>query len=147
MAMMRVENWDTELVMFAREVCGAPFEWGTTDCATIMRRGLIATLGTDPLKGRLGSWTTRAGALRAFNRIAFSPAITLSDSGARTVGEKFAWSGDVAVGEALDDNRLPAIALLLPGRKALVSTPELGVIIVDRLSLTQGTTFWRYGVE
>jgi len=61
------------------------------------------------------------------------------------VGARFAWTGDVAIGKSLDDHDMVQVALLLPARKALTSTPDRGVIIVDKLSLTEGTRFWRYG--
>lgn len=142
---MRVENWDTWLVQFANEMRDREFVWGETDCVTIMRGGLKAILGRDPLKGKLQSWKSQIGALRAFKRIAFSPTILLADTGAVRVLPNFASSGDVAIGPETDKNNLPSISLLLPGRKALVSTPETGVIIIDKLALTTGTEFWRYG--
>jgi hypothetical protein len=141
---MRVENWDTFLVKFATEVRDTEFEWGVTDCVTIMRGGLKAILGYDPFSGHLRVWKSKTGALRAFNNIAFSPSIILAETGAEGILPNFAWSGDVAVGPETDENGLPAISILLPGRKALVSTLETGVIIIDKLALTKGTEFWRY---
>lgn len=140
--MNRLANWDTHLVSFARDVVGREFEWGVTDCATLVRRGLIEMLGRDVLKGHHRVWKTRRGALMA-SRV--KPQDALKASGAERVGNKFAWSGDVAVGRRVDDHGMIRVALLLPTRKALTSTPDLGVIIVDRLSLTKGTRFWRYG--
>lgn len=141
--MDRVSNWDTHLVAFAEEVVGQEFEWGTTDCASLVRRGLIAIMGKDVLKKYVGAWKTRRGALTASRRV--KPEHALKASGAVRVGTRFAWSGDVAVGANTDGHDMVQVALLLPTRKVLTSTPEKGVFISDKLSLTKSTRFWRYG--
>lgn len=141
--MDRLANWDVNLVDFARDVVGQEFEWGTTDCASLVRRGLIAMMGKDLLKKHVGIWKTRRGALIASRHT--KPEHALKASGAVKVGALYAWSGDVAVGANVDDHGMVQVALLLPTRKALTSGQEKGVIIVDKLSLTEGTRFWRYG--
>jgi hypothetical protein len=141
--MDRLANWDSHLVGFARGVVGEDFEWGTTDCASLVRRGLIAMMGEDVWKKHVRIWKTRRGALAASKKT--EPEHVLEVSGAVKVGTKFAWAGDVAMGKNLDDHNMVQLSLLLPTRKALTSTPDRGVIIVDKLSLTEGTGFWRYG--
>lgn len=143
MIIERLPNWDVRLVAFAREMSGQVFEWGSTDCASLVRRGLIAMMGKDVLKKHIGIWKTRRGALLVSRHT--KPDGALKASGAVRVGMGYAWSGDVAVGASTDGHNMAQVALLLPTRKALTSTPEMGVIIVDKLSLTKGTRFWRYG--
>jgi len=140
--MDRLANWDVHLVGFANEVVGQGHEWGTTDCASLVRRGLITMMGKDVLKKHVGIWKTRRGALVASKKI--DPADVLEASGAVEVGIRFAWAGDVAVGGNVDDHGMVQLALLLPSRKALTSTPDEGVFVFDRLGLSEGTRFWRY---
>ena len=141
--MNRLANWDSHLVDFARGVVGEDFEWGTTDCASLVRRGLVSILGEDVWREYVRVWKTRRGAWRASQKM--EPEHVLKSSGAVEVGTKSAWSGDVALGKSLDDHNMVQLSLLLPARKALTSTPDRGVVIVDKLSLTEGTRFWRYG--
>ncbi|KKN45116.1 hypothetical protein LCGC14_0686180 [marine sediment metagenome] len=141
----RVENWDSRLVEFAREVTDQPFEWGVTDCASLARRGLEVVFGLDLWRGHVGTWKTRRGALGVSGRTEHQEA--LRASGAVEVGKHYAWSADVALGDSVDDHGMLQVALLLPTRKAMTSTPERGVLIVDKLSLAEGTTFWRYTTE
>lgn len=138
----RVDNWDRRLVEFAAAVVGQAFTWGRTDCASIVRRGLEAAYGRDVWKGHVGEWKTRRGAVGVSGRTESQEA--LRASGAVEVGKHYAWSGDVALGSGVDDHGLLQVALLVPTRKAMTSTPELGVLLVDKLSLAEGTTFWRY---
>lgn len=99
-------------------------------------------LGTDPWRGLIKKWVNKTGALRAARSV--SPEDALRVSGAVEVGKQTGTSGDVALGAERDTHGLPAIALLLPTRKALVSTPSTGVVIVDKLNLPDGTRFFRY---
>ena len=140
--MDRVENWDSCLVRLARAVEGQPFEWGRTDCATLARRGLTTIYGRDVWAGHVGTWKTRRGALGSAGRT--DPENALRASGAVPVPPNYAWSGDVALGASLDAHGMPRVSLLLPNRKALTSTPDRGVVVVDKLSLTEGTEFWSY---
>lgn len=138
----RVDNWDRRLVEFAATVVGRPFKWGQTDCASIVRRGLTQVFSQDVWKGHVGEWKTKRGALGVSGRT--EPQEALRASGAVEVGKHYAWSGDVALGDSVDDHGMLQVALLLPTRKAMTSTPENGVVIVDKLKLAEGTTFWRY---
>ncbi len=137
-----VENWDSRLVELAREVVGEPFEWGVTDCASLVRRALKVMYGRDVWKGHVGEWKTLRGAVGVNGRTDRQEA--LRSSGAVEVAKSYAWSGDVALGASEDDHGMLQVAVLLPTRKAMTSTPRDGVVIVDKLSLAEGTTFWRY---
>ncbi len=139
----RIPNWDGWLVKFADEANGRAFEWGQTDCGTLTRRALTQMLGTNPWDGHLSSWKTKRGAARILKGVNAEDA--LRASGAVEVPYLFGHSGDVGVGPATDAHGLPALSIMLPGRKALVSTAELGVLILDRLDLPRETRFFRYG--
>lgn len=139
---MRIENWDSWLVRFALAAKGQRFVWGRTDCVTLTRRGLTQMLGVDPWQGHVKKFKTKRAALLEMNDI--DPEITLRDTGATEAGYHFGTSGDVALGPTRDRHGLIAVSLLLPGRKALVSTQELGVLILDKLELPSETRFFRY---
>ena len=139
---MVVENWDTRLVEYALSVVGEDFEWGRTDCATITREALTLVFGEDPWDGHARRWTTKVGAVRAGRAATILD--VLRGSGAIQVGEHFGTSGDVALGCHFGAHGLPMLSILLPGRKVLTSTPESGVVILDKLDMDQGTVFWRY---
>jgi hypothetical protein len=140
--MRRVTSWDVRLVQFAREVVGASFVWGDTDCATLMRRAQSVLLGSDPFKGRVGNWTTKRGALRVVKNLDVLKA--LRTSGGVEVGERYATAGDVMLGAGVDARGLAQLATVLPVGKVLASTPETGVVIVRRKDLEPGARFWRY---
>ncbi len=145
MKLERVENWDRRLVEFTNEVNGQAFEWGTTDCASLVRRGLSLMFGRDVWKKHVGEWKTKRGALGVSGRTDYEDA--LRASGAVEMGIHYAWSGDVALGPSEDDHGMLQIGLLVPTRKILTSTPEVGVAIADKLRVEEGTRFYRYGVN
>ena len=128
---------------FAQAVQGRRFVWGRTDCATLTRRGLIQVLGEDPWKDRVRKCTGKRAALEIMKTLG-NPEDVLYATGAVEVGHLFGTSGDVALGPVLDDHGLVALSLMLPTRKALVSTKELGVLVLDKLDLPGDTRFFRY---
>ncbi len=128
---------------FAQLAEGQAFEWGRTDCASLVRRALTQMLGVDPWKKHLGVWTTRTGALRVLKRT--KPHKVLKSTGAVQVGTLFATAGDVALGRHLDARGLLGLAMVLPSNKVLTSTPESGVYIVTGREFGGDVRFFRYG--
>lgn len=141
--MNRIHNWDVSLVRFAQLVEGDVFEWGRTDCASVVRQALMQILGVDPWKGCLGTWKTKTGALRVFKRT--EPQDVLESTGAVRVGTLFATAGDVALGRGVDARGLLGLAMVLPSNKVLTSTPEKGVYIVGGRGFGTDVRFFRYG--
>ena len=45
--MQRVNNWDLALVEWAESVRGKPYEWGVTDCGTLVRDACAAMYGRE----------------------------------------------------------------------------------------------------
>ncbi len=140
-----VANWDRRLVEFARETNGQAFEWGSTDCVSLVRRGLQVEFGVDVWKGHVGKYKTKRGAVTVAGKTDYEDA--LLTSGAVEVGYHFGTSGDVALSPKEDEHGMFSMALLVPSRKALTSVPREGVVIVDKLQLEPGTRFFRYGVK
>lgn len=139
---MRLPNWDVLLVAFAEEWRGQEFAWGKTDCGIMVRAGLRSMLGKDPWGRKVGKWTSKRGALLRSGQISYEDA--LCATGAVEVGSGFATAGDVAMGADRDPHGMVALSLLVPTRKALISTVETGVALVDKLQLDDGVRFWRY---
>ncbi len=140
-----VENWDRRLVEFARAEDGREYEWGLTDCAALVRRGLQSVFGEDVWKGHVGTWTTRRGAVTVAGKTDYEEALLAS--GAVEVGFHYAWAGDVVLGGSEEQHGMLTVGLLVPTRKVITSTPRLGVVIVDKLSLEIGSKFFRYGQD
>lgn len=139
---MRIENYDVEIVRYAKAIKGEPLVWGDTDCANIVRNGIYILLGRDPFKGSLKRWT---GLKSAKNRADAVPVLDrLFNSGAIEVERLFSSIGDVALGPATDPEGLPQLSLILTRRKVLISTQEYGVQIVPLETLSDGTRFFRY---
>ena len=138
-----VANWDRRLVEFAREVIGQEFEWGLTDCVALVRRGLQVEFGVDVWEGHVGKYKTKRGAVTVAGKTDYEDA--LLTSGAVEVGFHYGTSGDVALSPREDEHGMLSMALIVPSRKALTSTPSEGVVIVDKLRLEEGTRFFRYG--
>ncbi len=140
-----IANWDRWLVEFANAANGQPFEWGRTDCASLVRRGLQTVFGVDVWKGHVGIYKTKRGAVTVAGKVDYEDALLAS--GAVEVGYHFGTSGDVALSPKEDEHGMFSVALLVPARKALTSAPREGVVIVDKLRLEEGTRFYRYGVK
>ncbi len=143
--MEHVANWDRRLVEFVKEVRGTPFKWGQTDCASLVRRGLQLMFDEDVWKGHVNRWKTLKGAAKVSGTTDYE--VALLASGAVEVGYHYASSGDVALGPQEDEHGMLQMALLVPTRKAMTATPLVGVEIVDKLMLEDGTLFFRYGVK
>ena len=140
---MVIHNWDCAVIEVAVANRGRPFKWGSTDCVTLTRRCLKTMLGVDPWAEVLPRYRTKKVALKA--ALDIDAVTAIESSGGLEVARAFATAGDVGIGPELDDHGLPAVAFLLPSRKALFSTAADGVLIVDHLTLPVGTRFFRYG--
>ena len=107
---MRTVSWSTDLNEYAQSVLGQPFVWGETDCAYLVVGAVRAMYGADVLK--LGTWTTRTGALRALRR-GGSPRDAFERAGAVEVSYPFRQRGDL---------------VQLPGEEA-EGFPGLGIVV------------------
>lgn len=141
MAVVRVPNYDIKIVQYAKSLRGSSLVWGDTDCASVVRGGLVILLGKDPLPD-LKSWS---GLKSAKNRANEMPVPDrLINSGAIEVHRKFSSIGDVAVGPSSDIEELPQLSMVLTNQKILISTQEFGVQIVPFDVLVEDTRFFRY---
>lgn len=141
---MKVDNYGNKLVEFANSVRGLDFEWGKTDCATLVCHGLYVILDKYPFtKKTLPQWDNKNKAIRRFLRVGDIGKF-LIDQGAVEVHMDYAGTGDVILSPGLDDNDLPRLAMMLPTRRVLLSTPKTGVIIEKSHVLVDNTRYYRY---
>lgn len=136
----RIRNWDVQLVLWAREQIGKPFEWGRTDCASLTRGALAVMYGTDPLTAVF--WSDLRSALSAIEGLG-GAAAALQRLGAQPCPLKFAQAGDIAVGPERDAHGLVQLSVVLGRGQVLVTTPEHGVAVASIAALTHGTECWR----
>lgn len=106
---------------------GREYEWGETDCVSLIRIGLAIVYGKDVLSG-LPDWTTLKGAVSAFRKVG-DVAIFLQQSGAHIVHPTMARNGDLLVWDGEDEDGLPQTGLIVPKRKVITSAPDVGVVI------------------
>lgn len=142
--MRRLRNWDVELAQLARAVTGETFEWGTTDCASLVLRGVEVMYGEQIIVS--GKWTTRTGALRAWKKIESADRV-LEAAGATRVKRAFWQSGDVLLTPGPDEHGLPRLALAIPAQSVLVADLNDGVRIVKRVDMEDGTYGMRLPYE
>ena len=139
---MRIQNWDVWLVAFANAAVGKPWKIGKTDCVTLTRRALTQMLGRDPWDGVVRHWTTLKKARQVAGQL--DALDVLESTGALEVGWHFGTAGDIALGPPDEDYGLPGLSIIVPQRHALISTKDRGVELIDKLTLPEGTRFYRY---
>jgi len=115
---LRAMTWDTNLVLYVDSIVGQPFEWGRTDCATIVREALRSMYGKDMLG--IGTWTTKTGATRMLKKIG-SYNDALAGAGAHEVPIRFRQRGDVAILPGGDCDGFPGLGVVV----------RAGVLTVD----------------
>lgn len=125
--MDRPVGWPKALREYAAVMDGAPFEWGVSDCGTLVRQAASIVLGADPWKA---SYSSEKGARRALKGLA-GPDGALEAAGAVRVPLAFAQQGDVLVNPDPD------------GHDA-----EVGIIVGGGVlsAATETGAYWRAGI-
>lgn len=143
--MNRVTNWSVNLGLLAEEIRGAQFEWGVTDCVTICRRAIEAMYGEDIAAPFINvSYTTKAGATRAYNKLGGYEDI-IKSIGGREIPAKLAKDGDFAVFPRANgyDNVFTKM-----GGSWMVADPEINTIVPVKMhpsSLDKEAKVFRIG--
>lgn len=122
---MRVFNWDHKLVRFAEQERGRSYEWGETDCASLVRRAMDIMYGEDKFPNA-PNWTTEVGAKRALGKID-NVNQCIIDIGGEDVHKNFRRNGDIVTG--IDNNEnFPGMGVVVDV-EVLTSSPEYGVYL------------------
>jgi len=138
----RVLNWDVRLVQYAGRLQGEAFEWGVTDCGTLVRGALTVLYDHDVLEAALGApWTSLRGAAGAWRAVGSVQSV-LGALKAVEVPGAFVQAGDVGVFPGEDVDGLPRLVVCI-GARILTVHRERGVEVVWSSVLPGGTRFWR----
>ena len=137
--MMRIRNWDLALFRWLTKKVGKPFRWGRTDCASLVK-GAARAMYSKNVFASVGAWTSLRTAKETLDSLDDTRAV-LESQGAIRVKRTFVQSGDITY-SGTDDSGLPQLAVIW-NSKALVSTPQDGVRIVELADLAEDTEFWR----
>jgi len=123
----RVRNWDIHLYRWARDVTGEPFEWGRTDCGSLVRESLAAMYPDKglPLAGPPPAYSTEREALRVHAETGGVEG-WVQAAGWEPVSLGFACQGDVIVGLG-DVGGVPGAAVVVAG-VFLVASESDGVV-------------------
>jgi len=136
---MRPNAWSVALVRWASELRGEPYEWGRTDCGSLAREAIGIVTGSDPFP-ETPAWTSPEAAKASLKALGGFQA-AMEGLGAREVALAYAQSGDVARTPPTEEH--PAhLAVIVAGR-ALVTTEEAGVHLVELSQLPERTVLWR----
>jgi hypothetical protein len=96
--MKRLPDWHSRFVAFIEEMRRAPFEWGS-DCGPSFagRNVTVLTGEPNPVEEYIGTYSTRAGAIRKMKELGFSD---LKQAVASFLGEpvhpSMGYTGDIA---------------------------------------------------
>ncbi len=132
--MTRVPNWHVALGKLATDLIGQPFVWGETDCVSIFRKALVAMYGQDIAAPYIDvTYTTKAGATRAFNKIGNYASI-LEKIGAKEIAPHNARDGDIAV--FMPEGKYENVMTMMGGAWVLAD-PFVNIIIAVRMYSAQ----------
>lgn len=123
--MRRVRNWDVRLVEWQGRVLGEPFEWGRTDCASLVVGALEAMYDELPLEGPVPEYEGERDAVLA-HKATGGVAEALAEGGADRVDLNFARQGDVLIGLP-EQGGLPGAAVVVESSYVMASE-DLGVL-------------------
>lgn len=132
---MRLRNWDVRLFHWADGVVGRSFEWGTTDCASLIRAAHVAMYGEDvfgwpdykSLKGAMSAKEKVGGIRKALKK------------DCARVGIKFARGGDVVLIKHKGEEGMGVVV----GTNVVGTYPGYPVTLVSLSVLPRSATLWR----
>ena len=141
MEMKRVPNWSQKLVAFAIEQRELAFEWGRTDCGSLVRRGLELVWG-EPILGGPDYWSI-ASAEDTMKTLG-EAATFFESQGAASELLSRASGGDVVIRPGIDDG-LPRLGLFLYPEGVLTSDPEHGPHVIKPYELKRRSRLYKFG--
>lgn len=126
--MPRLEGWEKRLAQVVQRHAAEPFDWGTSDCATLMVDAHEALTGSKGEFGKyLTGYKTAAGSVRRLAKFGFATMGDLIAAHLEEVPPSFARRGDVVIVDHLGADHG---AVMLD--EWAVGKSEDGIIRVDR---------------
>lgn len=139
--MPRVTNAEVTLAEWVNGILGMPYQWGETDCGTLVRQAWIILYDDDPFLGIVPRWTTKIGALRAY-AVCGGMQQALELAGAQPVGRNFAQTSDVIVGRGESGGIRGYWAGVVLAGRVVTSVEDRGVVI-SPMGERDDVTIWR----
>ena len=138
--MKRVPNWDVKLVRWAETQFGEPFEWGRTDCGSLIKSGLRLIFGQPVLDEglRYKDEESAVGVIRTVGTVA---RYFTQLGGVRLIPTRAA-GGDIVVRPGRDDG-LPRMGLMLHPTGFVTSDPVNGPHVVSKYQLPSRARIYR----
>lgn len=124
----RTFNFEAKLFDWSRDLLGQEYEWGETDCGTLM----IASqrvMHSEPVFESVDNYTTEIGAKRALTKVGGVRALML-DNGGSEIEFNFRQPGDIIVTPESDDSDFPWFSIVID-YDAFTSSPSRGVVMLD----------------
>lgn len=94
MSIYRIRSWRSALVAWAESLRGQSFEWGRTDCASLVRHAFTICFGQDVVP-EIPRWTTATAAARVLAEYPIED--VLRELEAEVLPLSFARGGDIIV--------------------------------------------------
>ncbi|MGH7471826.1 MAG: DUF6950 family protein [Longimicrobiales bacterium] len=121
--MTLVPNWDTLLFGWATDLVGSPFEWGRTDCGSLVREACRIMSGSDSFESI--RYDSMESALHAYAHHGGVGGLLLR-AGWAEIPLAFVQQGDVLIQDRADEHGLPSAGVVV-ARLLLVADPVTGV--------------------
>lgn len=132
---MRLRNWDVRLFHWADRMIGRSFEWGVTDCASLIRAAHLAMYGEDVFGWP--AYRSLKGAMSAKEKVGGIRKALKKDCA--RVGRRFARSGDVVLIKHKGEEGMGVVV----GMNVVGTYPGYAVMLVPLSALPRNVTFWR----
>ncbi len=132
---MRLRNWDVRLFAWADDVVGRSFEWGLTDCASLVTSSHVAMYGEDVFRWPV--YKSLKGAMSAKEKVGGIRKALKKDCA--KVGIKFARSGDIVLIRHKGEEGMGVVV----GTNVVGSHPDYPVMFVPLSALPRNASAWR----
>jgi len=130
------------LVAYVREVMGQPYQWGSTDCASLVWGAVVALYEDDARPAlRPVEYTSLREAYARHQELG-GTAAELEACGARLIVPAYLHDGDIVTAPPSEEDELPAAGVVV-SRGVLTSDVERGVWHAPLSWLPEDAELWR----
>ena len=117
-----IANYEGKLAEWARHKLGMAYEWGKTDCGTLVREGLFLILDRDPFPYMPG-WNSEGESRKIWDEMGGVDHAFLA-FGAEKIESSYAQTGDIAV---LEVDKFLTAAMAIGDNKLLFASTDKGI--------------------